>query len=400
LPGFPRVHQRNRFLEEERTRRNVAPSLTWTLAAPFYHLEKYIYRNFFRRKPRQTPPRLSSGPGEGMVCWVRGGLGDHLVAAAFLDKIEALDPRHVWIISEMEEVAEWIFWNKRRYTVVGNYLHLPRLEHLGTGFKLAVLPRPLEGFASPAFVRQPGSDAVADLFHLHDPWLDSLAARRGMFLGLNRYSLMGKDLGISFDQDCRCPLRPRNGAQRVLAEHGLKSRGYITFGGGVDDTFYQKRKMPAGLMTTKQLPTPAWESITGWIRTVLPDVPLVRIGKRPVDPSLPCDLDLTGRTDLDEAAWLLKEALFHVDIEGGLVHLAHHLETPSLVFFGPTPAGFFGYRENVNLSNGQCSDCYLLSENWMLSCIRGLDAPICTTGYDEEAVKAGVRLLAERRKQS
>ena len=52
-------------------------------------------------------------------------------------------------------------------------------------------------------------------------------------------------------------------------------------------------------------------------------------------------IDLLGRTWIKDACSLIKGAQFHLDTEGGFVHIAHFLKKKSIVLFGPTPIKFF-----------------------------------------------------------
>lgn len=53
------------------------------------------------------------------------------------------------------------------------------------------------------------------------------------------------------------------------------------------------------------------------------------------------DVNLIGKTDWDDLKILLKNALYHIDGECGMVHLRKALKTgPSVVLFGPTPIKF------------------------------------------------------------
>jgi len=76
-----------------------------------------------------------------------------------------------------------------------------------------------------------------------------------------------------------------------------------------------------------------------------------------------------GRTELHQSAALIKHAELHIDIEGGLVHIAKAVGTKSLVLFGPTPEVLFAYPENMNIRSGTCAPCFWRSSAWMKNCI-------------------------------
>jgi hypothetical protein len=87
---------------------------------------------------------------------------------------------------------------------------------------------------------------------------------------------------------------------------------------------------------------------------------------------------------------VLKHSRFHIDIESGLVHLARCFGVRSCVLFGPTPADYFGYPDNVNLRPAECGGCWWINQTWMDQCPRGLSEAICMTGHDPERVAAAI----------
>ena len=82
------------------------------------------------------------------------------------------------------------------------------------------------------------------------------------------------------------------------------------------------------------------------------------------------DLDLIGKTTLNQAKVLLKHAAVLIDNEGGMVHLRHALHGgSSVILFGPTSEKLFGYSENINLTSTVCSHwCEWLSSDWQYTC--------------------------------
>lgn len=80
--------------------------------------------------------------------------------------------------------------------------------------------------------------------------------------------------------------------------------------------------------------------------------------------------------NLEEVKYVLKGALLHVDIEGGLVHLATNLGTKCIVLFGPTQVDIYGYPENINIVSPECNGCYGLYDN-AFRCAKDLDNPEC-----------------------
>lgn len=59
-----------------------------------------------------------------------------------------------------------------------------------------------------------------------------------------------------------------------------------------------------------------------------------------------------------ETGTILRGALFHVDMEGGLPIFNQHLGGKSVVLFGPTAIENQGRSFNLNLRSGTCTPCY------------------------------------------
>ncbi|MEM0100777.1 MAG: glycosyltransferase family 9 protein [Candidatus Methanomethyliaceae archaeon] len=89
------------------------------------------------------------------------------------------------------------------------------------------------------------------------------------------------------------------------------------------------------------------------------------------------DIDLVGKTNLNDVVSILSESKLHLDNESGLVHIATSLGVKCCVCFGPTPVDFFGYEENINLAPAQCGGCWWSTRDWMEQCPRGFEKPIC-----------------------
>jgi ADP-heptose:LPS heptosyltransferase len=81
------------------------------------------------------------------------------------------------------------------------------------------------------------------------------------------------------------------------------------------------------------------------------------------------DINLSGKTSLDELFCVLNKSLFHIDIDGACSHFTRALGTKSLIIFGPTDGFFSCYPENINVISSLCNGCWTSS--------------ICPLGYDK-----------------
>jgi len=116
------------------------------------------------------------------------------------------------------------------------------------------------------------------------------------------------------------------------------------------------------------------------------------------DGYIPGATDLRGKTTIAEAAAILRNALLHLDTEGGLVHLAQAVGTKSLVLFGPTPIEFYGYDNNINVRAGECANCWASHPSWLLRCPFGHKKPSCMDAISTQTVIDALRTYLEQSK--
>ena len=82
---------------------------------------------------------------------------------------------------------------------------------------------------------------------------------------------------------------------------------------------------------------------------------------------------------------VLSNSMLHIDIEGGMVHLASNLGTKCLVLFGPTQMKYYGYENNINIMAGDCHDCCGLYAD-VNKCARNMEKPECMYSITPEMV--------------
>lgn len=101
------------------------------------------------------------------------------------------------------------------------------------------------------------------------------------------------------------------------------------------------------------------------------------------------DIDLVGKTTLDEVKAILKYSLLHIGVEGGLVHLKHYLYGVSCCLFGPTSHNFLGHATDINITGGtgNCADgCESIRIDWMSHGCLISDFPICMQSITHDSV--------------
>lgn len=160
----------------------------------------------------------------------------------------------------------------------------------------------------------------------------------------------------------------------------LKLSQYITinFGWG------GKRCLEPDKLPNKVWPIKYYEEFNRIFKEKCPNISIVQIG---IDNSYMIegvDCYVFGE-HIETVKYILKESMLHIDCEGGLVHMATQLGTKCIVIFGPTPKHYFGYEENINLSAGNCHDCYYLHDDFSI-CARGQTEPDCMKAVTPDMV--------------
>lgn len=115
-----------------------------------------------------------------------------------------------------------------------------------------------------------------------------------------------------------------------------------------------------------------------------PAISIVQIGDENSIALAGADFYVLGK-NLELVKYVLRGAIFHLDTEGGLMHLATQLGTMCIALFGPTQVQLFGYKENINIVSEKCNGCYYLYDN-QFQCARGLEQPECMYSIFPEIV--------------
>ncbi|CAH2603336.1 Glycosyltransferase family 9 protein [Rhodovastum atsumiense] len=326
---------------------------------------------------------------------VTGGLGDCLVIARFLRDLAASCGDIAFdVFSPTPELAGWAFaavpgFNQAYDDILferllGEYDLALRANQTVVVYRECVRWETLR--EAPALVRALRTlihaRAGVDVFINQHPYLDNFLGQRAVFAGATRRDWLHRMAGIAYGGD-----RLAVPANRLApARLGLPAGGYVTVHNGFDTRF-----VISGRRATKCYPQ--FGAVVARLKQALPHLLFVQLGARDTsEPLAECDLDLVGRTTLQDAAGVLAQAAFHIDNEGGLVHLARCYGVTSGVVFGPTPSDYFAYPDNVSLDPPVCGNCWWLTRDWMDACAKGHKEPRCMT--EQHPTDVAERLLA------
>lgn len=343
------------------------------------HASFTFARLFLTRRLRRSNRRITSTPTLGVR--VLGGVGDYIVIARFLRDLRGeVGPFVLDIYSNKPKQAVWVFQSlpnlracydealfapiQARYTVTAQISQFILIEDgWFSPDLLAAYPRM---HAVVAAIRQfrPSIESIV----AEHPRLDSVLAQKAVLANRSRRDYMHAMAAIPYGGE-RLALKV---AHEARTAHDLNGRSYVTVHNGYDPNMVVSHKR-----ATKCYPH--FQQVISLLRQQHPDILFVQLGIYTSQPIHDVDLNLLGHTTLAEAAGIIEGALFHLDNEGGLVHIAAALGIRSVVVFGPTSPQYFGYPSNINIEPSFCGGCWWTTETWMNHCPRGFSTARCMT---------------------
>jgi hypothetical protein len=364
----------------------------------------YLIAHLFARwrRPPARARRAAARPDRpSLAVKVSGGLGDYVVAALYLRDLAAqVEPISFDLYCSNSAYAKWIFAPVPGFgSVYTEFL----FDDLKAGYDLGLTvnqyvmlanhPVGMQGLGrSPLLLQTVGNIARSKplIEHLirEDPLFDNFVARRAVYMNLNRVSF---SYGLS-------KIKPGDGRLELATDEtplkklGLERGRFMTIHNG-----FNPDVVTIGRKATKTYPR--FGEVVRLIKAERPDVKIVQLGAKTSAPIAGTDHNLVGKTDLRQAAALLRHAAWHIDVESGLVHLAHCLGTRATVVFGPTPSDYFGYPDNESIPPAACGGCWWITETWMSHCPRRFAAPICMN-QDPATIAYSVLNAIARRKDA
>jgi SAM-dependent methyltransferase len=229
------------------------------------------------------------------------------------------------------------------------------------------------------------------------PYFNFAFSRETARLGLSALDVSVETSGLPHRNLNEIPFFPSKQSLRVLAR--LLAKPYVTVHHGFDSKLLPARTRNTEYSSTKNLSLPHWGQIVSLLRKEGTEVIQLGIAEEEkIEGVTHC---LNGQTSLEETALLIKHGLCHIDTEGGLVHLANAVHARCVVLFGPTPAEFFGYPQNINLAPSGCKACWFATKNWLIECARHTSGPECMKEHSASRVADAVnKLIAESEQTS
>lgn len=146
---------------------------------------------------------------------------------------------------------------------------------------------------------------------------------------------------------------------------------YITIHDGVS-TMHEGKLSRA----TKTWDINFWNELCDLIRENYPDKKIIQLGSSTSRKIKNADYRFLDSFPIKQTFDILANSQLHIDGDSGLVHAARSFGVKSIVMFGPTPASYFGYDENINIQ-GSCSPCWWKTDTWLKQCVRNYKVPMC-----------------------
>ena len=196
---------------------------------------------------------------------------------------------------------------------------------------------------------------------------------RRIFRGQNCYSAYNYDVFSISDKKVHIPL---DTSVRKDFEN-LRLGNYITMscdaGASKDNS-----------VVAKSWPMENFSRLACLLKGKYPKFSIVQIGASDAERMEGVDAYMLGKS-FALAEHILANAAFHIDTEGGLVHLASQLGTKCFVLFGPTWVKYYGYDSNINIRAGRCHECCGVYPD-ANQCARNLKEPECMYSITPEMV--------------
>lgn len=313
---------------------------------------------------------------------INGGIGDFVVLANYVYKFrEAFQcPRMILdVIVERNKMAadailskelvdhcyyiehDYIFLNEipRKYDLCINVSRFPEVFNRNLERIQLFQPKLIDYMLAIDKQQQ-----LYPRYFSHGADFDGQTAMLAKIQGKKRINQMdvGDYLGMTEEYEYDIPISKED---ETLKKFQLSNVKFIVIVSGADPK-------NGGMKSNKLWPNEYYEEFLNNMKEKYPEYLLVQIGGGLGAPSFPqIDLDLQGKTTLEETMVILKNAELLIGNEGGMVHLRYAVHGGvSVVLFGSTDKDFFGYSCNINIKGDECPyPCEWFYKDWQLKCV-------------------------------
>lgn len=163
-----------------------------------------------------------------------------------------------------------------------------------------------------------------------------------------------------------------NITRNVLSKFGFSQDSYVILQTGSGRVFQKVKE------DTRQWPVEYYQKVVDLLREKHSEIKFIQCGKLCHNRINNVDINLVGKTTLEEVFVLIKSAKLLISAEGGYPAIRHFTSRKvSCVLFGPTDKDFFGFSENLNISSDVCVGCEWINRIWYKKCLLSGDKAFC-----------------------
>ena len=271
-----------------------------------------------------------------------GGLGDYIVYLSFYQRLLEYMPDAEIVIQGETVLLDAIYGQKENAVITSSDLKIETLNEfdciLELGHFIKVVWHEPTSLPEEFTRKLTVYEAEYERRYSIQDMRDALFIQRMMIARRNRYDALG---GGPIFKLGRVKLRIEFSEQAKHIYAGYNFKQYVTFN-------YGSAKIREA--TEEQMKVWPKEYYKEWIcrfKKKYPNLEVIQIGVKDAVKIEGADRYILGGS-LEVVKYILKNALFHLDCEGGLVHLATAVDTKCIVLFGPTPLEYYAYPQNVN----------------------------------------------------
>ena len=373
----------------------------WSLGESFKKKisTKYLCRKFFTKHPEH---RHDYDNKIWILFELQCGIGDTIIMANYIWHFAHFinDPRVIIDVSAVQMPFASAIFHEHSYI---NNLYYERDDCPYDAYNLVILLRRFPNVlhianaktfnanlntAIKTFQSSPISDPCENVI-LQNALADARANTLCRIKGLKRIQQPDITQLFKVGTDYKAPIFIDTDEDECLKKFGLLGKEFITFS-------RECGKMLFDAESTKMWPLSHYDRLVKLLKKETNEYKIVQIGSSTVYSKLieNIDIDLRGKTSLEEVKVILRHSSLHIDNDSGMVHLRHALHAgPSVVMFGPTDIDIYGYPENINIKskNCHCFPCEWITSSWNLTCINTDNPHIYMRSIKPEDVMEKIR---------
>ena len=344
----------------------VRKCIQYTLSHPLSVWESYL--------PAKTSPNKISA-----AILAGGGLGDILRTNVLLQAFSVQYPEFIFDVFLNEPSHGPFLFGKLGNVRNFYYEHFfrPRKYYYAFGLDTLQLTRIIwqkKDKIPPALLQIRGKiNSLLDMYQKHGEHAWHYIVRESVLHGKDYLDMLALSAGIE-------TLGIKKPLVHIQKNNPLQGKKYITFStssnirDGLNET------------ATKCWPVPHWQELIEKIKNTYPQLKIVQLGEQNTTPIHGADVSLLGKTNMETAFAILKDAILHIDCDCGLMHAAQAVETKCCILWGPTCREYVSYSENCNIAAPFCGNCWHITEDWNKKCPLGFPKAQCMHSLTAEAV--------------